>query len=655
MTRRLSRKRTMTMTYAAFFGVLLATPAFAQGDHVAPGDSLVIEGIPKIPAALAGEVGRYTRGRDANFLSWHPTERQLLVATYFGNTPQVHHVKFPGAARTQLTFFDDRPTLGVSYPPTGGDCFIFNKDVGGDQNYQMYRYDWVTSVITLLTDGKSKNSEGVWSKAGQRIAYTSTRRNGKDTDLYVVDAVKPGSTRMLAQLEGGGWKALDWSPDDRRILVRETISVNESYLWLFDVAGGGRTLVTPKSDAEKTAHADGRFRKDGKGVYVLTDRGSEFRRLASLDFASGRYTVLSGHINWDVQEFEPSPDGTMLAFVTNEDGWSVLHLLDALTGQEKPLHHVPKGVFSIRWHPNRKELGFCMDSAKAPSDAYSLDTATGRLERWTFSETGGLDTSGFVDPELVHWKSFDDRMLSGFLYRPPSRYTGKRPVIVDIHGGPEDQFQPYFLGPQNYYLNELGVALLFPNIRGSSGYGKTFLTLDNGMRREDAYRDVGALLDWIGTQPTLDAERVMVTGVSYGGHMALVTASRYPERIRCAVDVVGPSSLVTFLEHSAAYRRDLRRVEYGDERDAATRSFLERIAPLNNASKITKPLFIVQGKNDPIVPPSEAEQMIRVLRKHAVPVWYLMAKDEGHGFFKKPNRDYQFYATALFVKTYLLN
>ncbi len=643
------------MIHSVTCHLLLATSAFGQNNGIAPGDNLVTEGIPKIPASLASEVGRYTKGRAAELLSWHPTKREILIATFFGNTAQVHQVKFPGAARTQLTFFDDRPTMGVSYQPTKGNFFIFNKDTGGDQNYQIYRYDFDTSAITLLTDGKSKNSPGVWSNAGDQIVYSSTRRNGKDTDLYVVDPSQPESNRMLAPLEGGGWKALDWSPDDRKILVLETISVNESYLWLFDVAGGERTLITPKSSAEKIAHGDGRFRKDGKGVYVVTDRESEFRRLAFLEFASGRYTSLSGHINWDVQEFEPSPDGKMLALVTNEDGLTVLHLLDALTGKEKTLDHFPNGIFGIHWHQDGKELGFSRDSARTPADAYSLNTTTGRLERWTFSETGGLDTTGFVDPELVHWKSFDDRVISGFLYRPPLRFTGKRPVIINIHGGPEEQFQPYFMGPQNYYLNELGIALLFPNIRGSAGYGKTFLKLDNGALRENAYKDMGALLDWIKTQSDLDADRVMVTGVSYGGHMALATATRYPKRIRCAVDIVGPSNLKTFLENTAPYRRDLRRVEYGDERDGETRSFLERTAPLNNASKITKPLFIVQGKNDPIVPPSESEQMISAVRKNGVPVWYLMAKDEGHGFFKKSNGDYQFHATVLFVKAYLLD
>lgn len=199
------------------------------------------------------------------------------------------------------------------------------------------------------------------------------------------------------------------------------------------------------------------------------------------------------------------------------------------------------------------------------------------------------------------------------------------------------------------------MALIFPNIRGSSGYGKSFLKLDNGYLREDAYEDIGALLDWLRTHSDLDADRIMVTGASYGGHIALAVATLYSNRIRCAVDIVGPSNLRTFLEHTAGYRQDLRRVEYGVERVPEMRAFLERIAPLNNASKITKPLFVVQGKNDPIVPASEAEQVVQAVRKTGVPVWYLMAKDEGHGFFKKSNSDYQFYATVLFVKTFLLN
>jgi dipeptidyl aminopeptidase/acylaminoacyl peptidase len=627
----------------------------AQEATIAPGENLVVEGIPQIPAALAFEVGRYTKGRAAELLSWHPVKREILIATFFGETAQVHHVKFPGAARTQLTFFDDRPTTGVSWQPIAGSYFIFMKDSGGDQNYQIYRYDIVPSQITLLTDGKSRNSAGIWSNRGDRIIYSSTRRTSKDTDLYVMDPLNPQSNRMLAELQGAGWSAMDWSPDDKKILVREAISINECYLWLFDVATGEKKLITPKDSAEKAFYSSGRFRNDGKGIYVVTDYNSEFRRLAFLDLATRQYKILTDHFNWDVKEFEPSPDGRLLAIITNEDGMTVLHLLETVTGKEKLANKKLSGVVTgIQWRKNSHELGFNLDSARSATDAFSMDVRTGKVERWTFSETGGLDTSSFVEPELIRWKSFDDRMISGFLYRPPRRFTGPRPVIIDIHGGPADQFQPYFLGQQNYYLNELGVALVFPNIRGSAGYGKSFLKLDDGLKRVDAYKDIGTLLDWIKTRPDLDADRVMVTGFSYGGNVALVTATRYPDRVRCVVDVVGPSNFVTFLENTAGYRQDQRRVEYGDERDPSMRAFLERISPLNHASKITKPLFIVQGQNDPAVPPSESQQMINAVRKNGVPVWYLMAKDEGHGFFKKANRDYEFYATIQFIKEYLL-
>jgi len=633
----------------------VVTSALGQTAEIAPNENLVADGIPKIPATLAAEVAPYTKARSANFLSWHPVRRELLIATFFADTPEIHLVKFPGAARTQLTFFDDRPTGGVSYQPTKGDYFIFSKDVGGDQNYQNYRYDLSTGAITLLTDGKSKNSRGVWSHTGDQVAYTSTRRSGKDTDLYVENPSEPRSDRMVAQLEGGGWEVLDWTPDDRQVLVEETISVNESYLWTVSVTDGQKRLITPKGGVEKVSYGNARFRKDGAGIYVVTDRNSEFNRLAFLDLKTNDYKFLTRQFDWDISEFDVSPDGRLLAVVTNEAGLTILHLLDAATGKESPLTSTRSigNVTSIGWHKNSLELGFNLDSAKRYTDVYSLNVKSGKIERWTYSESA-VDTSQFVEPELVKWKSFDGRIISGFLYLPPARFTGKRPVIIDIHGGPEGQFQPYPLSQENYYLNELGVALLFPNIRGSSGFGKSFLKLDNGILRENAYRDIGSLLDWIRAQPGLDADRIMVRGVSYGGHMALITATRYPDRIRCAVDIVGPSNLVTFLEHTSAYRRDLRRVEYGDERDSEIRAFLERTAPLNNASKITKPLFVIQGKNDPIVPLTEAEQIVTAVRKNKVPVWYLMAKNEGHGFFNKSNADFEFYAMVEFVKQYLL-
>ncbi|NES74112.1 MAG: S9 family peptidase, partial [Okeania sp. SIO2D1] len=263
-------------------------------------------------------------------------------------------------------------------------------------------------------------------------------------------------------------------------------------------------------------------------------------------------------------------------------------------------------------------------------------------------------TANFAQPELIRWPSFDNRQISGFLYRPPTKFTGKRPVIINIHGGPESQYRPTFLGRQNYYLDELGVAIIFPNVRGSSGYGKTFLQLDNGYLREDAVKDIGTLLEWIATQPDLDKERILVSGGSYGGYMSLAVATKYSEKIRAAIDLVGISNFVTFLERTEDYRRDLRRVEYGDERDPKMRQFLLDISPLNNADKITKPLFVVHGQNDPRVPVTEAQQIAKTVADNGVPLWYLVAKDEGHGFAKKKNNDFLFYATVMFIKEHLL-
>jgi dipeptidyl aminopeptidase/acylaminoacyl peptidase len=646
--------------FTRFFATLLAVvllPTFmaiAQTGTITPGDNLVVEGIPPIPVSIAQTVERYTNFRSASLSSWHPTQREILISTRFADTPQVHLVKFPQGSRQQLTFFPER-VGGASFQPTKGDYFVFSKDIGGNEFNQNYRYDLATGEITLLTDGKSRNSRGVWSNRGDRMIYNSTRRDGKNNDFYIIDPTSPQSNKLLTQVEGGGWGGLDWSPDDRELLTLEYISANESYLWSIDTQSGEKKLLTPKKAKEKVAYRGGIFSKDGKGLYVVTDRDSEFMRLAYVDLATFKHTYLTNRIRWDVEELDISQDGKFIAFVTNEDGASVLRLLNTVTRREKRLPNLPVGqIVGVNWHRNSEDLGFTLVSARNTADVYSLNIRTNKLERWTTSETGGINTANFSEAELVRWKSFDGRQISGFLYRPPSKFTGKRPVIIDIHGGPEAQFRPSFLGRNNYYLNELGVAMIFPNVRGSTGYGKTFLLLDNGFRREDSVKDIGALLDWIGTQPELDADRVLVTGGSYGGYMSLATSFQYADRIRAAINIVGISNFVTFLEKTEDYRRDLRRVEYGDERDPKMREFLLKISPVNNADRIKKPLFVIHGKNDPRVPLNEAEQIVATVKKNNVPTWYLMAKDEGHGFSKKKNIDFQFYATVMFIKEYLL-
>jgi dipeptidyl aminopeptidase/acylaminoacyl peptidase len=294
-------------------------------------------------------------------------------------------------------------------------------------------------------------------------------------------------------------------------------------------------------------------------------------------------------------------------------------------------------------------------SYNSSADVYEYNTSNGGFIRWTESELGGMDISSLREPELITWKSFDGRMISGYLYRASTKYTGKRPVIVNIHGGPEGQAFPTFIGRSNYFLNELGVSIIYPNVRGSSGYGKTFLDMDNGMKREESVKDIGALLDWIAQQPDLDKDRIMVTGGSYGGYMTLAVSYMYSDKIRCSLDVVGISNFNTFMKNTEAYRRDLRRVEYGDERDPAMAAFFEAIAPANHTDKIKKPLFIIQGGNDPRVPYTESIQMKENIQKNGGTVWFLMAKDEGHGFRKKNNADFQFYTTIEFIKQFLLN
>ena len=463
---------------------------------------------------------------------------------------------------------------------------------------------------------------------------------------------------------------LDWSPDDKQLLVLEEISINESYLWLFNSETGERKELTPRpaEGAEKVSYSSAQFAKDGKGIFVTTDRESEFQQLAYVDLTSGRHTYLLPNIKWDMDDWDLSDNGKQIAYTLNENGVSTLHVVDlamkngtvtASTVREPVFNPPLKNVVmtEVRWHrhPDPSLLAFNVVGARQPSDVYTWDTRKNTTARWTESETGGIPASSFSEPELVRWNTFDGKEITGFLYLPdPKKFSGPRPVIVNIHGGPEAQYRPAYLGRNNYFINELGCAMLFPNVRGSAGYGKTFVKLDNGFKREDSYKDISSLLDWITTRGELDASRIMVTGGSYGGFMTLAVACNYADRISCAVDVVGPSNFVTFLKNTESYRRDLQRVEYGDERDPKMAEFLEKIAPLNNAQRIAKPLFVVQGANDPRVPKSEAGQIVDTLKKQGTPVWYLLANDEGHGFAKKKNADYQFYSTVQFMREHLL-
>lgn len=649
-------RKSLSLAALAFANAHLAVVFAAPPDLIEPNENLRVSGIPPIDRALAERVGRYTEMRSASFASWHPTEARMLISTRFGNTNQIHEVRRPLGARTQLTFSPERVT-SAQFPPAGAaDFFVFTRDRGGDEFAQLYRYDLVSGREVLLSDGgRSQNSLGPWSRDGVWLAYASTRRNGRDRDLWVIDPRRPETNRLVAAFEGGGWRPVAWGADRRSLIVGEYRSVNQSFLWLVDAETGARRLLTPEPGDEPVVWAGGEPTADGRGLWVITDRGSEFRRLGILDLESGSFEPVVADLGGDIASVEVSPDGGTVAFTTNELGVSRLYLLDAATRARRELQTPGVGIVGqLEWHPSGQRLAFGYTSSNDPGDVWVWGRADGRLVRWTESETGGIPAASLPTAELIRWKSFDGLEISGFISRPPARFSGPRPVIISIHGGPEGQARPSFLGQNAFWVNELGIAYITPNVRGSTGFGKTFVKLDNGLKREDSVRDISALLDWIATQPDLDTKRVMVTGGSYGGYMTMAVAVAENERIRCSLQVVGIANFVSFLERTEAYRRDLRRVEYGDEREPEMRAFLEKISPLRRAAEIKKPFFAVQGANDPRVPLFEAEQIIAAVQGNGIPVWSLIAADEGHGFAKKDNRDFQFYATVSFVEQFLL-
>jgi dipeptidyl aminopeptidase/acylaminoacyl peptidase len=613
----------------------------------------ISENLPEIPAELIDSLNQYQNTRGASFSGW-TIDGCMLISTRFADTAQAHRVCQPMGMREQLTFFKE-PVAGMTPSPKNAwrHGFVYSKDKGGDEFSQLFWFDYATRTSTLLTDGKrSQNGGTVLSDDGALMAYTSTARNGKDRDVWLRDT-KTGEARLLLAA-GGSWSALDLSPDGKSLLVAEYRSINDSRPGEVDIATGKLTLFPV--DGGTAAFGGFEYARNGKGVYFVSDENTEFRHLRHHDPVTGKTTVLSKHIPWDVENFTQNDNGSRIAFVSNEDGISALHVLDTANYQEIKLPTLPIGVVGgIEFSPDAGKLALSINTATSPTDVYVVDIISNQLTRWTKSEVGGLDTSKFATPTLIRFKSFDGRSIPAFYYRPLGLKAGEKvPVLINIHGGPEAQAQPTFSPSIQYQLRELKVAVLVPNVRGSSGYGKTFLQLDNGFKRKDSVKDIGALLDWIAKQPGLDKERVGVVGGSYGGYMVLASMVDYNARIRAGVDVVGISHFSTFLKNTESYRRDLRRVEYGDEREPAMSAFHEKIAPLNNAKAITKPLFVAQGFNDPRVPYTEAEQMVKAVRSNGGDVWFLMFKDEGHGFRKKPNSDYYGAAEMMFWKKYLL-
>jgi len=627
----------------------------ARADAIAPPPSLAVEGVPPIPVETAREVQRYAQFTLHGMLSWHPQRREMLVRRRHGDTGQVHLVVAPGATPTPLTAFDD-PVAQAEYQPVKGDYFVFTRASEGDDLFRLYRFAPGDPAPTPLSPAGERVGAFAWSPRGDRLVYAAQHGTGGDarTAVSLVDPLHPQHVRTLATFEHGRYEGFHFSRDARRIAFVERISPSESHVWVIDTVTGSRGRVTPVAAGKRVSYSSPQFSRDGRALFVLSDRDSEFRRLVFLPLGPGREKVLTAAHAHDVDAFEMAWDPNRIAFTTNEDGTDVLRFLDAGSFAELPRPPLFDAVIdSLQWRPGSDELAFHVSSARTAGDIFSYQLAANRLVRWTNGNNPEVNTRDLAEPQLVKWKSFDGREVSAFLYTPPPRFTGPRPVMVILHGGPALQAKPGFIGRYNYLVSELGVALLYPNVRGSSGFGKSFAALDDGPRREDAVRDVGALLEWIAARKDLDAKRVVLAGASYGGYLSLAASAAHPDRVAGTIAEMGISNFVTFLERTPSWRREQRRAEYGDERDTVTRAWLESISPLARVETLRHPVLVVQGDHDTKVPSAQSEDLVAALRKQGTPVWRIAAHDEGHGFVRKANAEYLFLAIVEFVKAAL--
>lgn len=651
----------MTLTAALMAASPLAYAEVIQ--RTANNGQLVMEDIPEIPGSVVSDLTRFQNVRSAGFADWTEDGEGIYVTTRFGDVSQMHRVDMPGGARHQLTFFDE-PLGGMSRQPNGSKM-IFTMDAGGSEFSQIFLMDPNSSDdVVMLTDGESRNGAVTWDRTGEWIAYQSTRRNGASNDVWMMNVNNPETAGVVLESpDGTWWGGADFSPDNKKLLILNYVGNADSRIHLLDLETNEMRLLAGGPDNISSNFPMG-FDKDGTGFFFQTDQGGEFQQLAWQSLEEGaEKKIVTADIPWHVEGGTMSEDRARGAFTVNENGFSRLYLMDMSDMSYAPVLGLPTGlVGGLEFSPDGTRLGMTMNTPQTPSDSFVMALGAGALEhgditRWTYSEVGGLDTETFVTPELVHYPTFDSdsggpESIPAWVYRPEGE--GPHPVIIQIHGGPEGQSRPSFSSTYNLWTQKLGAAVIRPNVRGSDGYGKTYMGLDNGFLREDSVKDIGALLDWIATQPDLDENRVAVFGGSYGGYMVLASAVHYSDRLKAAVNIVGISNFVTFLENTQDYRRDLRRVEYGDERDPEMRAHLEAISPLNNVEEIAVPMFVVQGENDPRVPVTEADQIVKALRDQGSDVWYMNALNEGHGYRKKENRDIYQQATVLFFQRYLL-
>jgi dipeptidyl aminopeptidase/acylaminoacyl peptidase len=622
-------------------------------------------------------VERYLNIRSASGASLGPDGRLAFLMDTTG-VPQVWTLDEPQGWPDQATFYEERVTF-VSYSPTRPEL-VFGMDEGGNERIQFYRLDPATGGVRDLTQQPdAKHRWGGWSHDGDRFAFASNRRDDRVFDIYVQERTATGSDATLVH-EGDGWLTVaGWSPDDTRLLVVEAHSSYDQDVYLLDLRETAAATPPEASDAEETtvdtgsdddpevapgddasaAEADGtgslrhltphdgdvrymsvEWGPDGESVYLVTDRETDTLRLERLDLADDSFSVVVDGGEWSVDGVSIDQDSRRVVYSRNVDGYTEL-TVGELTAPDRidPFSDVldlPRGVAGgVSFGPDGDRVAV---TASPPTDAtnvYVVDVTGGETDRWTRASTAGIPRDTFVEPELVHYPTFDDRQIPAFFTEPDiDPGDDGVPVVVDIHGGPESQRRPSF-SPITQFLVNHGYAVFEPNVRGSAGYGKAYAALDDVERRMDSVADIEAAVDWLRDHPIVDPDRIVAMGGSYGGFMVLAAMTEYPDLWAAGVDIVGIANFVTFLENTGDWRRSLREAEYGSLAD--DREFLESISPINNVDAIRAPLFVLHGENDPRVPVDEARQIADAAAEH-VPVRTLVFGDEGHGFSKLDNR-----------------
>jgi len=626
----------------------LGAANFAVSSRV-ENDEFLFDEVPATTGEVAARVDAYLSGRTAGVLGWS-NSGQLLIGTSFGETQQLHLVAAPGGERRQLSFSRDPCIEGAFSPDPAGADLVYLQDHDGDGKYQIFYRRGTDPTARRLTDGTSVNRAVLWSNAGHELAFATTARDGKSVDIDIVAPQTGALPHLVVSGEGGAWYPLDWSPDDGQLLALERVSRRESRLFLVDLDTGKKREI----DAGPAAVSAARFSRDGQGAYLISDLDSEFSELRFVNFFTGQKSVVSGHAPGDVETFALSRDGHYLAFVSDEGGVDRLDVLDLRAHQDLAVPPMPTPglIRDLRFDGDGKRLAFTYEAVTHPADAYVFDTASKRIEQWTHSEAGAVDTAKFVLPRLIRFPGFErenprDREVPAYVYEPTG--GGSHPVLILFDGGSDRRFRPRFDPWIQYVVSELGFAVVAPNLRGSSGYGKAFAASGDGRGRDDAIKDIGAMLVWLRGQSEFDAQRIAVAGEGYGGYLALAALVNYGDRLRGGIDVGGISDFVAWLGSAPAPRQDQLRREFGDERDPDVRSFLRRISPLSGADRIAKPLLIIQGGNDAEVPAEQSQDMVNRLRSRGADVGYLLIKKSGRGLTTRRDREIASAAEALFL------